>query len=188
MKLNETTLRQVDAEILPAESYGVDSVVIDDLSGLVFSESEVIGFDEAQSACHQSCGGGRGFEVQHIKIKGSDECLVVVRESAWLDLLSFIGSPVRRSSPCLVQATLPSDISSKILGGSHPVAVIRRWRNMTARELAKRVGVTPSAISQIEHSRIHPSTSTLHKLAECLNVPYQILIPIPKRIKINESA
>jgi len=51
------------------------------------------------------------------------------------------------------------------------LAVVRGERDLTVTELARRVGVSPSAISQIERGTSRPSVGTLFALARALDVP-----------------
>lgn len=46
---------------------------------------------------------------------------------------------------------------------------LRQSRNIGLRELARRVGVTPSLLSQMERGTVKPSVVTLFRLAEALN-------------------
>lgn len=46
---------------------------------------------------------------------------------------------------------------------------LRQERGLGIRELARRVGVTPSLLSQMERSSVNPSVVTLFRLADCLN-------------------
>ena len=46
---------------------------------------------------------------------------------------------------------------------------LRHSRGLGVRELARRVGVTPSLLSQMERGTVNPSVVTLFRLAECLN-------------------
>lgn len=48
---------------------------------------------------------------------------------------------------------------------------IRKRQAMPQKELAARVGVTPSTISQIESGTIYPSLPAMYKIAQVLNVP-----------------
>jgi transcriptional regulator with XRE-family HTH domain len=52
----------------------------------------------------------------------------------------------------------------------------RQARNLTLRELAQRLGVSPSMISQIETGRASPSVSTLYALANELDVSLDELL------------
>ena len=52
----------------------------------------------------------------------------------------------------------------------------RTMRNLTLRELARRVGVSPSLISQIETGRSQPSVGTLYAIATELEVSVDDLL------------
>jgi transcriptional regulator with XRE-family HTH domain len=65
------------------------------------------------------------------------------------------------------------------IGGRLRVA--RRERHLSIRELAKRLDVSPSLISQIETGRAQPSVSTLYSIAAELNVSLDDLLFIDGR-------
>jgi transcriptional regulator with XRE-family HTH domain len=46
----------------------------------------------------------------------------------------------------------------------------RKSRNITVREIARRVGVSPSLISQIERDKVNPSVGTLWSLVSVLGM------------------
>lgn len=46
----------------------------------------------------------------------------------------------------------------------------REWRGLTGEQLAQRVGISPSYVSELEHNRNNPSLDLLHRLAEVLDV------------------
>lgn len=48
---------------------------------------------------------------------------------------------------------------------------VRRERNMTLTELARRTDLSPGLISQVERGRTNPSLETLRRVAEALDVP-----------------
>jgi transcriptional regulator with XRE-family HTH domain len=61
---------------------------------------------------------------------------------------------------------------------------IRYYRNkmgITLKELAERIGVTPSLLSQIEHGKASPSLGTLKSIADVFNVPIGILFEMNSR-------
>lgn len=51
------------------------------------------------------------------------------------------------------------------------VRALRQERGLGVRELARRVGVTASMLSQIERGGVNPSVGTLFRLAEALDTP-----------------
>lgn len=57
------------------------------------------------------------------------------------------------------------------------LAAHRGARGMRVAELARRVGVTPGLISQIERGQSRPSVSTLFALAQALDVPVDAFFP-----------
>lgn len=55
----------------------------------------------------------------------------------------------------------------------------RELRKMTIASLARKVGVSPAAISQIESGAVQPSVATLRKLAASLGVPvFRLFLPV----------
>jgi transcriptional regulator with XRE-family HTH domain len=73
-------------------------------------------------------------------------------------------SPVAKGSPSSAAADPAADIGVR-------VAAHRARQGMKVSELARRVGVSPSLISQIERGQSRPSVSTLFALSEALGVP-----------------
>ena len=53
---------------------------------------------------------------------------------------------------------------------------VRRERGLSLRELAKRLDVSPSLISQVETGRASPSVSTLYAMAQVLSVSVDDLL------------
>ena len=64
----------------------------------------------------------------------------------------------------------------------------RQARGLTLRELAKRLGVSPSMISQIETDRASPSVSTLYSIANELDVSLDELLFNDRRATSAETA
>ena len=53
---------------------------------------------------------------------------------------------------------------------------VRRERGLSLRDLAKRLDVSPSLISQVETGRASPSVSTLYAMAQALSVSVDDLL------------
>ncbi len=52
---------------------------------------------------------------------------------------------------------------------------IRESKDLSLRELARRISASPSFLSDIELKRRYPSVETLHDIADKLNTPYDVL-------------
>lgn len=57
----------------------------------------------------------------------------------------------------------------------------RTKKEITLKELAQRVGVTPSLLSQIEHGKASPSLGTLRSVANVFDIPVGILFEMNSR-------
>jgi transcriptional regulator with XRE-family HTH domain len=53
--------------------------------------------------------------------------------------------------------------------------------DITLKDLAGKIGVTPSLLSQIEHGKASPSLQTLRSIAEVFNIPIGILFEMNSR-------
>lgn len=60
---------------------------------------------------------------------------------------------------------------------------LRKIRNMTARELAKQVGVAESTMSLYEHGKREPDFDTLRRIAQCLGTDIDYLLGVSPEIK-----
>lgn len=56
------------------------------------------------------------------------------------------------------------------------IKIVRSARNIPQSDLARKVDLDPSYISLIEKNKRIPSTNTLHKISDVLNVPFYLLI------------
>jgi putative transcriptional regulator len=65
---------------------------------------------------------------------------------------------------------------------------IREEQRYTQTEIARRCGVTPAAISAIEHGDFTPSTALLVKLAKALSVPVEMLLKETEEPASSEKA
>jgi len=60
---------------------------------------------------------------------------------------------------------------------------IRMRKDMSLREMARRMGVSVGLLSQIETGRVYPSIRTLYKIAMVLNVPVGILFETEEEVQ-----
>jgi transcriptional regulator with XRE-family HTH domain len=59
----------------------------------------------------------------------------------------------------------------------------RLKRNMKAKELAKKAGIAPTYLSEIENEKQAPSLKTLHKISVALGIKMEDLFLISKKYK-----
>src|SRR5262245_38210953 len=66
---------------------------------------------------------------------------------------------------------VPVELAERIfMVGEHPVRVWREYRGLTLATLAKRSGIAPSYVSEIEHGKKRGSVRALAALAQVLRV------------------
>ena len=58
---------------------------------------------------------------------------------------------------------------------------IRKRKNLTMKELSKKIGVSESLISQVETDKVSPAIDTLLKITDELNIDFEYLF---KKYKI----
>lgn len=74
------------------------------------------------------------------------------------------------------EETFPQELVDRLIRGENPIKIWREYRGMTAASLASLVGVTSSAISQIESGKRGVSVDLLKKLATALDVDMEDLV------------
>lgn len=67
---------------------------------------------------------------------------------------------------------LPSDVGARLRG-------IRERRGVGLRELSRRLGISASALSQIEHGRTRPSVTTLYAIVTELGISLDDVLRVP---------
>jgi transcriptional regulator with XRE-family HTH domain len=73
-------------------------------------------------------------------------------------------------------------VSSPLAGVGHQLRQARQAAGISVREMARRVDVSPSFISQVELGRTKPSVGTLYSIASELGVPLDDLMPIGQAV------
>ncbi len=71
---------------------------------------------------------------------------------------------------------IPHPVALAIIGGESPIVAFRTHRGLTLRDLARRAGISPSYLSEIERRRKPGSAATLAKLATALNTTIDTLL------------
>lgn len=114
-------------------------------------------------------------DIQYITAPNSTERLVVMTEENYVLLMQrSIGEAVQRA----LFTELPFDVRARIDGGDSPLTVLREWRGLTGRQLARVVGISASMVSQMERQGKLGSAKTLTKLAAALGVSLDTLVQL----------
>ncbi len=74
------------------------------------------------------------------------------------------------------EITVPGEITFAILDGISPVRAWREHKQIKMSELAKKVGISPAYLSQIENGKRNPTVDTLKAIAKELNIDIEFLI------------
>lgn len=71
---------------------------------------------------------------------------------------------------------IPADMVNRLARGDNPVNVWRKHRQLSAKALAEKAGLTPGYVSMIESGKREPSVKSLKALANALDVDIDDLI------------
>ncbi len=74
------------------------------------------------------------------------------------------------------EIAIPGEITFAILDGMNPIRVWREYKKIKLNELAKKVGISASYLSQIENGKRNPTIDTLKLIATALGVDTNLLI------------
>jgi hypothetical protein len=72
--------------------------------------------------------------------------------------------------------TFPEDVARRLVAGEAPLKVIREWRGMTQSQLGGKSRVPSQYISQIERRARHMGRAVARRLAQVLDVSYDLLL------------
>ncbi|WBU31765.1 helix-turn-helix transcriptional regulator [Rhodopseudomonas palustris] len=80
---------------------------------------------------------------------------------------------------------LPIDVVERLANGENPIRVLRQFRGWTQAELAtaERVGITQNYLSDLETGKRKGPFELHRKIADSLNVPFDLLSPIAVSIQ-----
>lgn len=82
----------------------------------------------------------------------------------------------RASSEIAAGAQLiPKQVVDRIANGENPLRVLREWRDVTQLYLSFKTNIGQGYISDLENGRRKGTTAALKKIADCLNVPLDLL-------------
>lgn len=74
------------------------------------------------------------------------------------------------------EATIPAEVTFAILEGTNAIRAWREHRKMTMKDLARKVGISPAYLSQIENNKRNPTIDTLRAIARELGIDIDMLI------------
>ena len=74
------------------------------------------------------------------------------------------------------EIVVPGEVTFAIVDGTHPIRAWREYKNMRLNDLAKRVGISGSYLSQIENGKRNPTIETLKAIAGALEIEPEMLI------------
>lgn len=74
------------------------------------------------------------------------------------------------------EIVIPGEITFAILEGGNPIRVWREYKKIKLNELAEKVGISASYLSQIENGKRNPTIDTLKLIAVALRVDPELLI------------
>ena len=72
---------------------------------------------------------------------------------------------------------IPHPVALAIIRGDSPIVAFRTHHVLTLRELARRAGISPSYLSEIERRRKPGSAATLARIAAALDTTIDTLLP-----------
>lgn len=88
------------------------------------------------------------------------------------------------------EESFPAELAYRLMDGDHPVRVFRQYRGMKAVQLARRIGKSPSYLSEIETGKKPGSVAVLRQIADALGVDLDDLAPtarLPLMGRVNED-
>lgn len=68
------------------------------------------------------------------------------------------------------EEAFPAELLDQMLAGETPLRVWRRHRGMTQQELANKIGISKSHLSEVESGKSEFSLSTLRKAAKAMDI------------------
>ena len=74
------------------------------------------------------------------------------------------------------EITIPGEITFAVLDGMSPIRAWREYRQIKMGELAKKIGISPAYLSQIENGKRNPTLNTLKSIAIELKIDIDLLI------------
>jgi len=74
------------------------------------------------------------------------------------------------------EMAVPGEVTFAILDGISPIRAWREHRQIKMNELAKKIGISASYLSQIENRKRNPTVDTLKTIAKELTIEIEMLV------------
>jgi len=74
------------------------------------------------------------------------------------------------------EIAIPSEVTFAIIDGTHPIRAWREYKKIKLNDLAQRVSISSSYLSQIENEKRNPTIQTLKAIAKALGIETDMLI------------
>ncbi len=74
------------------------------------------------------------------------------------------------------EIAIPSEVTFTIINGTHPIRAWREYKKIKLNDLAQRVSISSSYLSQIENKKRNPTIETLKAIAKALGIETDMLI------------
>lgn len=102
---------------------------------------------------------------------GKDRVVITLKD--FENMLDVIAYDEVKAQP---EESFPSALTVRILNGEHPLKVFRSHRGLSQTQLSEKTGVAQAQISEIERGHKTGSVSSLHAIAQALDISIDDLI------------
>lgn len=119
------------------------------------------------------------MNVTTFVLPGSKERYVVMPETefeAMQDALDNAEAGAIEARIAAGEETYPAELVDAILDGANPVAAFRKWRGLTAQDLAEKAGLSRPYVTEIETGKKVGSVKALKAIAEVLEIDLDDLV------------
>lgn len=112
-----------------------------------------------------------GTELQVVKAREDAEFVVLTRQH-YEELIERAedAAAVAAYRKTRDEEAFPAELLDRMLAGETPIRVWRRHRGMTQQELANKIGISKSHLSEVESGKSEFSLATLRKAAEAMGI------------------
>jgi DNA-binding XRE family transcriptional regulator len=121
------------------------------------------------------------YQPQRIVAPDGTE-MVLIRAADYDRLVAAAGldEDIREADRVIASddARYPATVADAILGGATPARAWRAYRGITQVELARRAGITSTALNKIESGKRDGRPATRRAIARALAIPVSALDPI----------